>query len=97
MTIYDKLVDIQIKHPKLTFNNNGYEYIDTKSLSGEDLIAFNEVTNILKETIPEFVTFNNFKPSKNGIMLRMQTYWDSSFIGVEYIDIEFFKQFKNND
>lgn len=85
---YYKLILIKNKNPKLTINNNGYEYLsdEVKKLHKKEII---EITEILKLLIPDFVEFNNFKPRKNGsFAIRCQCRWSSWFTGVCYFDIK---------
>ncbi len=58
---YEELLNIFNKHPKLTFQNEGYEYIDKSKFDKEDIIAFNTVSDLLKNSIKDFREFNNFK------------------------------------
>ena len=85
---YNLLLSIQQEYPKLTFQNNGYEYIDKKSFSEEDAQKFAEVTEILKNHIEGFVKFNNFLYDKqNELNVRFQYKWDTSFTGVGYLKV----------
>lgn len=90
---YNRLKDIQKTYPKLTLNNKGYEYIKKDTLSEEDLEAFREVSDILKDHIIGFVKFNNFQYIKDVIRLRFQYNWGAeentlSFTGVGYIELD---------
>jgi hypothetical protein len=40
-----RILEIQKKRPKLTFNNNGYEYINPKELDESDKNAISEINN----------------------------------------------------
>lgn len=91
---YNRLLEIQKKHPKLTFQNDGYQYVDKSTFSEEDLAAFNEVVEILNKHVHHFIEFNNFKLRKlknveeEVICARFQYNWDpegNQFIGVGYI------------
>lgn len=87
---YDELKSIHENHPKLVFQNDGYEYIDKRKLSEDDVNAFNTVTEILKKHIYGFCEFNNFLLSKKGrVLLRLQYNYNydtsGSFNGVGYI------------
>lgn len=90
---YNILLDIQQKHPILTFQNNGYEYIDKSKFTDEDKKAFEQITDILKKSIKGFSNFHNFKIGKDGtIILRLDYDWNyetnnPSFHGVGYIPI----------
>lgn len=84
---YNDLKKIQKEYPKLTFQNNGYEYI--KNLSEEELKKVEEVNVILKRAILRFSEFNNFRLTSDGrIQLRFQYGYDNSFTGVGYILLE---------
>jgi len=86
---YNKLLTFQKECPSLTFQNNGYEYIDNDKLNKKDILVIKEISLILKKAIPEFVKFNNFKISKTGeITLRFQYNWDKSFTGVGYLELQ---------
>lgn len=79
------ITQIAKEHPALTFDNNGYEYIDGSKLSQEDIAAIAELEDILKDKISGFVKFFNFKPNHRGeLEVRVNYCWDSSFIGVGY-------------
>lgn len=90
------LLKIQQEHPILTFQNEGFEYIDKSKFSKEDENAFNEVTKILKGCIKGFEKFNNFRYNKKGeLKVRFQYDWtiddvDSkiSFTGVGYLLVD---------
>lgn len=92
-TQYDRILEIQKQHPKLTFNNKGYEYINKSELSEEDNLAFQEVTDILKDHIIGFSEFNNFQYVNDTIRLRFQYDYgaddnSTSFTGVGYIELD---------
>ncbi len=90
-THYDRLVELKNNYPELTFNNVGYEYL-SPSVKEAHKAQIEEISAILKETVFGFVRFDNFKPRKNGsFAVRMQTKWSESFTGVQYNDIEDFK------
>lgn len=83
---YELLKTIQEKYPKLTFQNNGYEYLDKREFSAEETSAFAEVESILRRSITGFSKFFNFCLSKEGrIRLRFNYRWDEYFTGVGYI------------
>jgi hypothetical protein len=83
---YDLLKSIQIKYPNLTFQNNGYEYINKSKFSEKDKKAFKIVSNILSKSIHRFRNFDNFRLSKNGeVRIRFQYGWDERFTGVGYL------------
>jgi len=96
---YDLLKSIQAKFPNLTFQNNGYEYIDKSKFSEKDRKAFKIVTKILSKAVVRFSEFNNFRLSKNGeIGIRFQYGWDERFTGVGYLDlVTLFEGFKEPD
>jgi hypothetical protein len=90
-THYDRLIELKNDYPELTFNNDGYEYL-SPSVKEAHKAQIEEISAILKETVFGFVRFDNFKPRKNGsFAVRMQTQWDERFTGVQYNDIEDFK------
>lgn len=74
---YETLLNIQKNNPILTFENNGYEYIDESKFTNSDKDAFDTITSILKEAIVGFHKFNNFKISKKTkeISIRFQYDW----------------------
>lgn len=96
---YDLLKSVQIKFPNLTFQNNGYEYIDKSKFSEKDKKAFRIVSNILSKSIVRFSRFDNFKLSKDGeIRIRFQYGWDERFTGVGYLDLlTLFEGFKETE
>ena len=88
---YDRLVELKNTYPELTFNNDGYEYLKPEVKEAHKA-QIEEISDILKETVFGFVRFDNFKPRKSGsFAVRMQTHWDERFTGVQYNDIEDFK------
>lgn len=82
---YDKLLDIQQKCPKLTFENKGYEYIDRRLFSEEEVEYYRQVSVILREHIKDFVRFDNFRMTTGELVIRFQYHYDISFTGVGYI------------
>tara|TARA_R110002126_G_scaffold187208_1_gene335768 strand:+ start:390 stop:716 length:327 start_codon:yes stop_codon:yes gene_type:complete len=95
------LLKIQEEFPKLTFQNDGYQYI--KDLSEEDKEAVEAIELILEEHIVGFQKFNNFKLRPNGdISVRFQYDYGAggsghSFTGVGYITTdELLNGFKDN-
>jgi len=92
---YKRLLDIQKKHPKLTYQNEGYDYPKRTDWSENDNKAFKEVEDLLKEHINYFREFNHFKISKRGLIrIRFQYNYNDHFSGVGYIDIiELYKGF----
>lgn len=104
---YDKLLSIQKEFPALTFQNNGYEYLNMSKLTEIELEKFKEAESILKKSIKGFSKFNHFKLSKDGVpYLRFQYNWNADydgtghvpyFTGVGYLLVEeLFKGFKEN-
>ena len=80
---YDTLLSIQKAHPILTFQNNGFEYINKSKFTNEDAIAYKQVDDILRKCVKDFSKFFNFKLSKKGeIMVRFDYRWDVSFTGI---------------
>ena len=96
MNNYERLILIQKEYPELTFQNDGFEYLDTEIIN-KHKEQIEEISKILKDTIPGFVKFNNFKLNKkNEIEIRCQYHWDKMFVGVGYFNIEEFKETNNN-
>ena len=46
---YLQLLDIFKNNPSLTFQNEGYEYIDKKKLTDDDIAKISEIEKILKK------------------------------------------------
>lgn len=85
-----KIIEIQTNFPKLTFKNEGYQYIP-KEIKENHKKEIAEIESILREEINGFSEFNNFKENKDGsIYVRCQYYWDNSFKGVGYFNIKEF-------
>jgi len=84
-----KLVDLFTAYPELTFDNQGYDKLDSAiMLRNKDGIE--KIESLLKQCIVGFVRFQNFKPYKDGsIKIRYQVYYDEqkTFIGVAYTDL----------
>ena len=94
---YNRLKIIKLEYPELTFQNNGYEYLN-KEIREKYSEQIEEISNILKITVKGFRVFNNFKDRENGsFYIRFQSHWDETFTGVEYFDIENFKNFEENN
>lgn len=88
---FNKLVAFQKDYPELTFQNNGYEYLDLE-IREKHKKQINEISEILKKHIDGFVKFNNFFIDKNDVLkIRCQYRWDISFTGVGYFPINYFK------
>lgn len=94
-TDFKLLLSIYKQYPNLTLENKGYETLNLTKLSKEEKTAFNIVSNILRDSIVGFQSFNNFKHNKDGeVVLRFQYDWTAdgttgiSFTGVGYILLE---------
>ena len=94
---YNRLKQIQQDNPQLTFQNEGYQYLNREIVENhKSQIA--EITEILKTTMKGFEKFNNFRIRKNGdIGVRLEYQWSSSFTGVGYFELEEFKNFEENE
>ena len=98
---YERLIQIKNEYPKLTFDNNGYEYIFKEKEQHKEQV--DEIEDILRKTIKGFVRFDNFKPRKGGTFdIRCQYNWgaiDNSryFVGVGYFNIEEFKDIEEDE
>mgnify|MGYP003603483754 FL=1 len=85
-----KIIEIQSNFPKLTFQNEGYQYL-SKEIKENHKKEIAEIESILRQEINGFSEFNNFKINKDGsISVRCQYYWDNSFKGVSYFNINEF-------
>lgn len=109
---YDKLLSIQKEFPALTFQNNGYEYLNMSKLTEIELKKFKEAESILKKCILGFSKFNHFKIDKlketkqEVLVVRFQYNWTADddysknplpFTGVGYLEVEeLFKGFREN-
>jgi len=91
------LKETQEKHPALTFQNEGYQYVDKTKFTDEDKKAFDQVTALLSKHITGFVEFNNFtiSPKTKELKIRIQYNWTADeehsshyFIGVGYIGLD---------
>ena len=91
------LMESYENYPRLYLQNQGYEYINPKSLDEEDTIRIKEIEIILRRSILGFKNFSNFKKDKQGDpQIRFQYNWDADsdlanktyFIGVGYIKID---------
>ena len=93
---YNILVNLQKEHPALTFQNNGFEYINKSKLSPEDLEAINSISKILAEAVKGFKKFFNFTLSKDEeVSIRFDYDWSADyegncipFIGVGYLYLD---------
>jgi len=92
---YEFLLDIQKRFPRLTLENQGYEYIDKNKFTEEDLKAWKDVEDLLRKSIKGFTKFNNFCHVKNELSIRFQYHYSEAFTGVGYLlVIELLKGFK---
>jgi len=92
------LVDIQKNFPNLTFQNEGYQYINKSKFSEDDKKAWSKIVAILSKTILGFSKFNNFRIDNKGrACIRLQYDYGASsnpkdeghpFIGVGYLRID---------
>ena len=84
-----KLIDLFKAYPELTFDNKGYDKLDSAvMLRNKDGIE--RIESILAQCIVGFVRFQNFKPYNGvSIKVRYQVYYDEqrTFIGVAYTDL----------
>jgi len=101
--VYNHLLDIYNKYPKLTLQNEGYQYIRKADLNEEETTKFKEVNDILKTAIKGFSEFNNFRLGKKTkeLQIRFQYNWSADdergqpFTGVGYLYLEeLFKGFR---
>jgi hypothetical protein len=91
MDYFEALSEMADLNPELVFNNNGYERLSHEVVE-RNKEAITEIEKILKECVSGFVSFQNFKPRKDGTMaVRCQTRWSDWFIGVSYFPLEDFK------
>ena len=89
--VYKKLTEYQKNFPQLTFDNDGYEYLPME-VRETHKVQITEIEEILKSVIDGFIEFNNFKPRRDGsFAVRYQCYWDETFKGVGYLDINSLK------
>ena len=87
------ITELYAEHPALTFQNNGYQYIDKSTLSEKDINAIKEIEEIIRGEGFKGVTFYNFIVRNDGTVdVRFDANYDPSFIGVHYIPlVEFTK------
>tara|TARA_R110000851_G_scaffold11938_2_gene41408 strand:- start:441 stop:869 length:429 start_codon:yes stop_codon:yes gene_type:complete len=97
MNNYNRLKEIQKQYPKLTFDNDGYQYIRKELEEHKEQVE--EINSILSKEILGFSKFFNFKPRKDGsFAVRCDYNWGAGdekvtyFIGVGYFEIEEFKE-----
>lgn len=85
MNYIEELTEIMNDNPELIFDNDGYETL-SQEIQNEKAEVITQIETILKENIEEFVSFQNFKPRKDGsFAIRMQVHYDASFVGVHYM------------
>ena len=92
MSNYKKLIDFQKNYPELTLNNKGYEKIslDIREKYKDQIKEISEI--LIKEGLKD-ASFDNFKIMiTNDICIRCQYFWDETFKGVGYFNIEDFKK-----
>lgn len=110
---YQKLLDIQKSNPKLTFQNDGYQYIGRNTLEEDDKNKLSEAEEVLRKVIKGFKEFNNFKLSEKTEEIRIRFRYDymadwkadnefsrkpSPFTGVGYLYLdELLNGFRNNN
>jgi hypothetical protein len=93
---YDRLNEIREQYPELTFDNDGYQYLSPE-IKEKHKKQIDEISEILKKTVPGFERFDHFKPSKKyGFTVRLQCNYNHGtknlpFTGVDYIPLEKFK------
>lgn len=90
--VYDTLLYIQEKYPRLTFQNKGYEYINRNEFTEEEKQADLQVNEILKKAIHKFTIFNNFCHTEKGeLRIRFHYLWNEpgkiTFDGVGYLSV----------
>jgi hypothetical protein len=92
MTNYhEELSAIMRSNPALIFWNDGYEELPRETIA-ENQAAFDKVTDLLTESVADFVRFQNFKPRRDGSTdIRCQTKWSETFTGVTYLPLDNFK------
>lgn len=90
---FSTLKDIQKHFSKLTFQNNGYEYIDKSKLSELELQQIVTIEKILSRAVVGFERFFNFKINKNSeVEVRFNYNYGAaddsrSFSGVGYVTL----------
>jgi hypothetical protein len=89
----DRLLEIQKKHPLLTFQNDGYTYPDKTKWSDKDNTAFKESEDLISKHIKGFSSLTHFRMSRKGeVQIRFQYDYGydgvgHSFTGVGYITL----------
>jgi hypothetical protein len=99
---YNEIFNIFKFYPKLTLQNEGYQYLNKAKFDDEDKKAFDLVESILKKSIVGFTKFHNFRVLNNKLQLRFDYNWNYDdpnglyFVGVGYLYLnELFKGFDN--
>lgn len=91
MDVYNKLSRLALDYPELIFDSCGYQELPQETIDANRK-GFDEVSRILKDSVENFVSFQNFKPRRDGSLdVRCQTRWSPLFTGVTYIKLEDFK------
>jgi hypothetical protein len=93
MTDFERLSEIMKESPDLVFFNHGYENLPQEVVAANKA-AISEIETILKTCVKGFVSFQNFKPRKDGsTYVRYQVRYndEGSFTGVAYTPLELFK------
>lgn len=87
---FEELDALRLAYPDLTYNNHGFDNIP-KNVREANAEGQEKIEAILKETVRDFVKFQNFKPRKDGsFAVRCQTKWSPYFTGVSYFPLENF-------
>jgi hypothetical protein len=95
--VYNQVLDIYNKYPKLTYQNKDYDTLNLKTLTEEETIKFKEVEEVLRQSIKGFVKFNHFKirPKSQTLVVRFQYNWTADedkpsipFTGVGYLELD---------
>lgn len=87
---HDILLDIYTSFPALILQNKGYEGLDKSAFTPDEKEAFETVTNLLKNHIVGFSSFQNFRQKDGKVELRFQYDYNYDngglpFTGVGYI------------
>lgn len=97
---YNRLNELRLKYPALTFENEGYQYI-SKEVREAHKEPIEEIEAILRKTFEGFSKFKNFKTSKKTgkpvIRLDYNYNYDGKgipFIGVGYFHLEIWKDYE---
>jgi hypothetical protein len=93
MDAYTELTKIMEANPALVFDNDGYDKLSPEIVEANK-DAIKSIENILKQCVKGFVSFQNFKPRRDGsTAVRYQVWYndEGSFTGVAYTSLEKFK------